>query len=353
MPEVVFAIPGKLETPTGGYGYDRALLARLPDHGVAIRHLELPATFPFPFETDVAATFERLGGVAENATLLVDGLALGALPADGVRALRSHVVALVHHPLGLEAGLSPGLAARLIENEREVLSAVRHVVVTSAQTAAILETDFAVPAARITVAEPGTERAPRAIGSAGAPALLAVGAVSERKGFVHLVEALRLLADLPWTLTIAGSLDRASASVAALSATIDAAGLSDRIRLVGSLDYDALGEAYGATDVFVMPSLYEGYGMVLAEALARGLPVVTTSGVPAAAGLPPEAARTVPPGDPAAFAAALRPLIADAGLRRAAADAAWACGQSLPSWDETARIVAGCLSRVAAHRHAA
>ena len=77
-------------------------------------------------------------------------------------------------------------------------------------------------------------------------------------------------------MTCAGSLDRNPPTVVRVRAQLCERGLEDRVALVGDLDAAALGAAYDRADVFVLPTLYEGYGMAVAEALARGLPVVST-----------------------------------------------------------------------------
>lgn len=338
-----FAVPGALGTPTGGYAYARAVLARLPAHGIAAAHLALPGSFPHPAETDLVETVRLLSGIPAEAALLVDGLAYGAIPPAAIDALARPVVALCHHPLGLEAGLSPARAAALIATERAALARAARVVVTSPATAATLVADFGVPHARIVVAEPGTDPAPRAVGApAGAPtALLAMGAISPRKGFDLLVAALARLTDRDWRLTLVGPTDRDPATVAALRAQIAAAGLGARVTLTGTLDDAARDAAYAGADVFVSASLYEGYGMVLAEALARGLPLVASTGGAAADTVPDAAALKVPPGDVDALAAALATILDDAALRARLADAAWEAGRRLPGWDDaTARIAA-------------
>jgi glycosyltransferase involved in cell wall biosynthesis len=347
VPEIVFAIPGDLATPTGGYVYDRRVLAELLARGVPVRHLPLPGSFPEPGPEDLTRTHRLLDETPADATLLVDGLALGAMPPDLVARIARPIVALVHHPLGLEAGLSAERAEALIANERAVLALARRIVVTSAATARLLVSDFGVPGSAVVVAEPGTDPAPRARGTGRPVTLLAVGAVSPRKGYGGLVEALGDLADLDWRLTIAGALDRAPGEAARLRDLIGAMELDARITLAGNLDGTALDDLYAAADIMVSPSLFEGYGMALAEALARGLAIVASTGGAALDTVPDAAALKVPPGDVEALRRSLRRMIADESLRRACADAAWTAGQALPRWDETARRIAEAIEDIA------
>lgn len=345
MIEARFLIPGELATPTGGYAYARRLLADLAGHGIDVTAVALPGSFPHPTPADLAATATAFANTPREAVLLVDGLAYGALPPEIVAAAGSRpIVALVHHPLGLEAGLGSDEAVRLMASERAALALASRVVVTSRFTRSLLVTEFGVPSGRISVAEPGTDPAARAAGSGSRRvSLLAVGAVTPRKGFDRLVQALATLANLDWHLTIAGACDRSPDHVAALRRTIAAVGLDGRITLAGAVSPDRLAELYDHADAVVSSSLFEGYGMALVEALARGLPVVATTGGAAAETLPDAAGLKVPPGDTSALAAALRLMIGDPERRRAAADAAWAAGRTLPRWNETAAIVAAAL----------
>lgn len=343
-----FAIPGALETPTGGYRYDREVLARLAGHGVACRHLPLGDSFPFPNAGDLDGAVQAFAALDPSIVTVVDGLALGAMPAEVIGALRGPLVALVHHPLALETGLNPETAARLAASERVALTHAKAVIVTSRMTARTLSTDYSVPASCITVAEPGTERAARAAGSGNAEkTILAVGAVSPRKGYDLLMEALGRLRALDWTLVIAGAADRDPAAAEALRRAIGRNGLGARVTLAGSLSQAGLARLYGLADLFVMASLYEGYGMALAEAMAHGLPIVTTTGGAAAETVPDGAALKVPPGDVPALTAALGRALGDDDLRASLGEAAWQAGQSLPTWDDAARIVAGVIKEAA------
>ena len=347
----VFAIPGDPLTRTGGYIYDRRVMQLLPACSIDISLLRLPAAFPFPGEADLKETQRLLSRVPPEDVLLIDGLAWGAVPPAMLQSVRAQIIALCHHPLGLEAGLPAWQSTALIANEIETLAAATHVIVTSATTAETLVREFSVPRAKITIAEPGTDTAPRARGSGGAPVLLAVGSIVPRKGYDVLVDALALLADMDWRLVIAGSPDRAPDFAAMLRQRISAAGLDARINLAGELEDCELACAYGSADIFVSASHYEGFGMVLTEALARGLPIVTTTGGAAASTVPDEASLKVPPGDAPALAQAIRTLLTDQTLRGQLAESAWTAAATLPRWEDTARTIAGVIRAVSAGVH--
>jgi glycosyltransferase involved in cell wall biosynthesis len=343
MPEVVFAVPGDLATPTGGYGYARRLLTLLPGEGIAIRHLALPAGYPDPAPADLAASAALVADTPPDAILLIDGLAYGTMPPALVCGFERPVVALVHHPLGLESGIEPLRSAALLASERNALALARAVIVTSPLTARLLSTQFDVPVDRITIAEPGTDPAPRARGTGKPVQIVAVGAVSPRKAFDRLVLALATMRDLDWHATIVGALDRAPEAVAQLIGLIDETGLQARVTLAGAVSEAEVGRFLDRADVFVSPSLFEGYGMSLAEALAHGLPIVASTGGAAIETVPDAAALKVPPGDVDALASALRRIVGDSDLRARLADAAWQAGRCLPGWGDTARIVARVL----------
>ena len=347
MIEVVFAVPGDLRTPTGGYAYARKLLAFLPACGIAVRHCTLPAGYPEPSEADLTETARLLSATLPGAILLIDGLAYGAMPASLVARLDRDIVALVHHPLGLEHGLPTDRQAYLIASEVAALALARHVIVTSSVTRRLLLADFNVPADKVTVAEPGTEPAARARGTGRPVEILAVGAVSPRKGYDILIEALADLTNLDWRLTIAGATDRMPSAAAALRQQIARAGLVDRVHLAGAVDREVLGSFYDKADLFVSTSLFEGYGMALAEALAHGLPLVASIGGAAIETVPEAAGLKVPPGDIVALREALRLMISDPALRATCASRAWAAGQVLPRWQDSAARVAEVLRDVA------
>jgi glycosyltransferase involved in cell wall biosynthesis len=329
--EAWFAIPGELSTPTGGYRYDRRVMAELAAFGWQVRHLALPGDFPAPSAASLAETERRLNATPADAVILFDGLALGALPAEILGRVPRRYVAVVHHPLALETGIEP-------------LARTPLVIATSSTTADLLVRDFGVARSRVTVAEPGTDPAPRARGDAKVR-LLGVGSITPRKGFGTLAAALAKIADLGWECRIAGSLDRDPAAAGQLRRQIAQANLQDRVLLLGSLSDEALAEEYDRATLFVLPSHFEGYGMAFTEALARGLPVVACEGGAVTATVPAEAGLFVQPGDVKALAEKLRRLLTNPAEIRKRADAAWAYAETLPRWPDTARKIASVLAR--------
>lgn len=345
MRPVAFAIPGDLATVTGGYAYDRQVIDGLRDLGRDIRRIPLPGSFPDPSPEDVAATIASLASVPSDTVLMVDGLAYGMLPKDALGELAAPLIALVHHPLGFELPEDARRRADFIEAERNALAAADHIVVTSATTGRSLIEDFAVAPDRIAVAPPGTDPAERVPARDRTPHIVSIGAVVPRKGHDALVEALCRLATPDWRATIAGGLDRDPDHAAALRRRITDLNFDERINLAGELPDDAIDALFADADIFALASRHEGYGMVVAEALARGLPVVAT-----AAGAVPEVldgtGATVAVDDVAALADALETLVTDVSARKAAANLAWQRAKTLPRWPETVATIGGVIDTV-------
>jgi len=344
MPRLEFVLPGDPETRTGGYEYDRRVVAGLRALGWTVRVHALPGAWPSPSAAERADAARQFAALPDGARVLVDGLAFGALPdIAAAQAARLRLVALVHHPLAEETGLAPAAAERLASAERAALGAARHVIVTSAPTAVALAA-YGVEPARCVVIEPGTDAAPQARGSGSADSLLLmVATLTPRKGHALLFEALAGLTDRAWRLECVGSDQRDPATAAALRAQIAASGLADRITLRGETGPDDLAAAYDGADLFVWPSLYEGYGMALAEALARGLPVVATRVGAAAALVGDDAGLLVTPADVAALRAALARWLDEPGLRRQCAAGAARARERLPRWEQASTDLARVL----------
>lgn len=343
---LVFAIPGDLASPSGGYGYDRRMIEELGELGWRVQVLPLPGSFPKPDIADLAAATEAFARLPDGALVLVDGLAFGALPDLARReAKRLHLVALVHHPLALEDGLAPADAEVLRSSERVALAEARAMVATSNATARLLRDEFGV-GRTVSVAPPGTDRPAVATGErdGSTPTILSVGALIQRKDHALLVDALASLADRRWRCRIVGSETAHPATARALRARIEAAGLGQRITLAGTVP--DVGAEYRDADIFALPSRFEGYGMAFAEAMAHGLPVVGCRGGAVADVVPPRAGRLVEPGDHAGFTRALRMLLDDPALRRTLGTGARDAARALPTWAASARILSQALEGV-------
>jgi glycosyltransferase involved in cell wall biosynthesis len=337
-----FAVPGDLATPTGGYAYDRRMIAELGRLGWQIDVIDLGQGFPFPSDATRKMAHERLLAVPDNRVVVVDGLALGVLPETAQKLDR--LLALVHHPLAVESGISKAQAENLRVSEQAALAAARHVVVTSAMTAQQLSSHYAVPAERITVVRPGCDPVPPAPRRAGDTVrLLSVGAVVPRKGYDVLISALATLKDLPWSLTIAGDCTRNPKAAAQLKADIERHGLGNRVAILGAVSAQRLDELYAEADVFALASHFEGYGMAYAEAIAHGVPVAGTNAGAIPGTVPPDAGLLVAPDDASAFASALRRLIGNKDERQIFADAARSAAAHLPTWPESAKLFARAL----------
>ncbi len=296
-------------------------------------HLVLPVGVDDPARPSGGNVYDRrisdgLGAVEHSSTAtvpdgsltLVDGLL--TTPSLVTEARRLRLVVLVHLPLGPAAPW-----------EREVLGAAAGVVATSHWTRTWLLERYGLAPERVLVAEPGVDPAPVAPGTPGGSALLCVGAVTPLKGYDVLVTALGLLGDLAWTCRGVGSLDVEPAF---------AAGLGGAVRLTGPLTGPELDATYAEADLLVLASRAETYGMVVTEALARGLPVVATDvgGVREALD---GGGVLVPPEDPAALAGALRAWLTDDEHRTDLRGSALRRRETLTGWDRTTELVAAAL----------
>jgi glycosyltransferase involved in cell wall biosynthesis len=356
-----FVVPGDIRTPTGGYIYDREIIAGLAERGWNVIVHALDGSFPAPTPAALREARATFASLADGRVVVIDGLALPGLDrllAD--EAKRLALVALVHHPVALETGLDPIEAERYGALERSALGYVRRVITTSQWTARTLATD-GVPVAQLRVVEPGVDRRktrgssdPKGTATAtpGAPPdllnLLCVGTLTPRKGHAVLLEALNEIRDRHWHLTCAGSLLRDTPTVAAIQHLIDRLSLRKRVSLLGDLDREALERQYARAHVFVLPSYLEGYGMALAEAVAFGLPVISTTAGAIPETVPANAGILVAPGDSRALAKALSSVIDDPARRAALASNARAARASLPTWATAATKFAAALDGLGA-----
>jgi glycosyltransferase involved in cell wall biosynthesis len=339
-----FLIPGNLDTPTGGYAYDRQILHHLQQRAFPLVPVELGGEWPAPTAKDIAICESLFHSFSEKTALLIDGLAFGAMPETLLKQAKGPLIALCHHPLAYETGLDESRRRELHMSEKAALAHARSVIVTSDETAGLLAREFSVSERNIVIALPGTRRMRRARGGGDIPHLVAIGSVSRRKNYDGLLEALRQIADLSWRLTIAGRVED-EGLMASLMERTSANDWGDRIQFTGALPDDAIETLLVGADLFVMPSHYEGYGMAVMEAVASGLPSVTTDAVPSARQVPAGAIKSVPLGDSAAFGTALRVLLTDAEARKKMATLAWDARAKLPNWETTSDTVAAAIEK--------
>jgi glycosyltransferase involved in cell wall biosynthesis len=343
-----FLIPGDPETPTGGYRYDRRIIEGLDRLSRSVRLECLADSFPEPTPSHLADAEHRLRCIPDGALVVVDGLAFGVMgEVAACHERRLRLIALVHHPLALETGLAEARADALRTSESSALAVADRVVVTSAFTAELLARDYGVPEVRISIVEPGTDPAPVAVGSGDDVLnLLCVAAPTPRKGHDVLLQALAPLVDRSWRLDCVGSLERCRRTSLAVQRLSDRLGLSERVQFRGALDDASLDDLYHRADVFVLPTRFEGYGMVLTEALARGLPVVSTRIGPVPAVVPRDAGLLVAPDDPTALQQALARVLDDADLRCRLAVGARSARSRLRSWEDASSDFASVLDEV-------
>lgn len=347
-------VPADIDDPgvaSGGNAYDRRICHGLPAAGWAVHELAVRGTWPRPDADARAALSGVLSALPDGAVVLLDGLVAGGVPDVLVpQADRLKLVVLVHLPLADEAGLAPGDAAQLAARERDVLHAAGVIVATSPWVAERLVAQYGLAADRVAVATPGVDPAPLAPGTDGAGRLLCVGSVTPTKGQDLLVEALAAVTDAEWRCDLVGPVLRDPAHTAAVRAAIERHGLGERVRLTGPRTGAGLEVAYAAADLLVLPSRVEAYGMVVTEALARGIPVLAAGvgGVPAALGTDPGGGvpgLVVPPDDVEALAGALRRWFVEPALRAELRRSARARRTALDGWEVTSRCLAAALER--------
>jgi glycosyltransferase involved in cell wall biosynthesis len=339
-----FDNPGR---PTGGNIYDRRVCAGLAEAGWDVLVTTVAGAWPDPGAAARADLARIVSAIPDGETVLIDGLiaspaAAQLLPHTG----RTRMTVLLHMPLATALDAHADASAQ--HSERVVLRAATGVVVTSEWTRQQVLTRYAVPAHRVRVARPGVDRV-------AAPArpvhghLICVGVLGRHKGQDLLVDALAELGDLDWHCMLAGPLDRDPDFVDQLQARITHLGYGHRVRLTGVLTGAALSRAYTTADLLVAPSRSETYGMTVTEALAHGLPVIAAAvgGLPEALGSTADGTRPgqlVPPGDPAALAAALGEWLGDARHRHRLRAAARQRRSTLRGWEQTTQEMANALT---------
>ena len=351
VPSLELVVPGDLQTISGGYAYDRRIISGLQQLGWHVNVRTLHGSFPHPTSAALEHARTTFASIREDALVLVDGLALGAMPQvlEEQRA-RLRIVALIHHPLAAEHGLAPDVVRSLRDSERQALRAARHVIVTSEATKRALQ-GYEVAEEQISVVEPGTVQPRVTIDARHARnvdstvRMLCVATITPRKGHDVLIEALAPLTAFRWHLTCAGSVERCPATAAQLRAQIERLNLTERVTLAGEVDDSGLASLFRDADLFVLATRFEGYGMAVAEALAYGLPVISTATGAIDALVTGSAGILVRPGDVEPLRRAIEQVCEPARLQSFRAGAALA-RSALPSWSQACDRMSSVLLAV-------
>jgi len=358
---LAFAIPGDIDSVTGGYAYDRHITQGLRALGWRVDLVPLGEGFPFPSPATTAETLRQLNSLPTGMPILIDGLASGCIPQILAPISQTHpIVTLLHHPLCMEYGLTLREQEHLRVCETASLQFARHLIVTSPSTANLLQ-DFGVHPKRISVVLPGVSclrsstveviqdsRNTLSPQPKATTELLSVGSLIPRKAQDLLVLALSQLTHLPWTLKIVGDLNRNPAYTRRVLELIDTHRLQNRVHLTGVLGDEALHNLFLNADVFVLPSLFEGYGMAFAEAMSYGLPIIGSTGGAVSQTVPPSAGVLVAPNDLPALKNALQSVLLDHKLRAHYAAGSAQEAKQLPSWASScaqfAQALHSCLA---------
>ena len=257
------------------------------------------------------------------------------------RTLGARVIVIVHH-LRCRTIASPFWRALTVAAERKMLRGADLLVANSRHTISEME-GLGASGEEVLLAPPGlsVERAAGPSVSDSVRRVLLVGNVEPRKGVVDAVEALAGAGDCgDCRLVVVGKPDYDPEYGTLVRETIERLGLAGRVELAGQVGQERLEELYSRADLFLLPSRWEGYGMVIAEAMAHGLPVISTT-----AGAIPELVEDgstgilVPPGDVEALTGAMSRMCADHDLRRSVARRGFEASARFPSWRQTCGLI--------------
>ncbi len=339
---VYFAVPGDLSNLTGGYGYDRELIKGLSQLGIPVELLSLSAEFPAPGTAALAETARIFANLPDGALVIIDGLAFGVMDTIAQQhSQRLTLIALCHHPLAFETGISEAQKKLLQASESYALNAARAIIVTSAATAQLLVKYFSVADEKIVLARPGTHRQEFARSDNQTPQLLTVATLTKRKGHDVLIKALAQIKHLSWSARWIGSAAFDPEWATNLTQLIQSTGLENRIALLGNRD--DLTEEYQSADAFILPSHFEGYGMAFAEAISFGLPIIAARAGAVPDLVPPDAGTLVAPADENALAVAISELLTNHNYRQQLQLGAERAALTLPTWEDCAAIVADTI----------
>ena len=343
---VCFFVPDSIDDAdrvSGGNVYDRHVRDGLRRSGWTVHTVLIP-------RDDHTLTAQTLAQLPNGALALVDGLvAVRESVALRAHSTRLRLIILAHMVGSVVSAALAEADAVSADRERHAFRAAKRIIATSGWTRSEIIARRLGRPHDVIVAYPGTDPAAPTSGSRSGNRLLCIGAVAPHKGQDVLLGALAQLTDIDgWTCTFAGSLDIATDFVDELTRMAHRTRLTDRATFTGSLAGARLDEAYARADLVVVPSRNESFGMVVAEALARGIPVVAArvGGIPEALSSM-TAGILVPPDDPQALAVVLRRWWASPAQRSRLTEAAVEARGSVRPWSATVAAIASTLDEMA------
>ena len=276
-----------------------------------------------------------------------------------MKRLNIPVVATIHHPLPIDrqADLEQANGLRERWRVRKFYSFIgmqafvaRHldrIITVSQSSAKDIEFLFRVPANKLQVVHNGIDtEIYKRDEQAGKErdGLIMVGNTDDRKkGVLYLLQALQLLGKDGIKLTIVDDAERHSSYTEDMeplpsygSKLVSKLNLDGLVQFTGRLSQEELVRYYSRAKIAVVPSLYEGFGLPAAEAMACGTPVIATSGgaLPEVMG---DAGMLVPPGRADTLAAAIEQLLNDEGAQRRMSEAGRKRVEEKFSWEQAAK----------------
>ncbi|UBH05851.1 glycosyl transferase [Leucobacter sp. Psy1] len=325
---------------SGGNRYDDELVTALTGLGIEVSERFMEGPWPLPTDEDRVALDE----VLQSAPVwLIDNILASAAP-DAVAAavaVGHRVTVLVHYFPSDDPAHCESERADLARTERAAIQAATSVVATSTWTAGELARRYGRDDVRVAV--PGVAPAPLALGTPDRPHFVWLARVTETKDPLTCVEALIRVRDHAWTAQFVGPDDLDPALSDAVRRRITDSGLEDRIEVSGPQHGAELDSTWNRTDLLIHTARTEPYGMVVTEAVARRIPSIVPEHT-GAAEAQQGAGDQFPVGDAEALAVALEEWLTHPETRATWSAAARYRRERLPTWRDTAEVIADALS---------
>ncbi|MDO5735880.1 MAG: glycosyltransferase family 4 protein [Propionibacteriaceae bacterium] len=272
--DCAFLVPGDLPGPSGGTIYNTEVIAALIEGGHRVQVHAIPGAWPRPTGQDRWALETALSA---HPLVVVDGIMALAAPEEVASAARrgTRVHILIHSLLTADPSLGPDERSAFADTEGAALRAASSCSASSEWSAS--DVRLRCPGALPRVVRPGTVPAPPAGGS-DPPQMLVLAALTPVKNQQLVLQALHQVSGLEWSLRLVGSdfVDPGYARQLRRMATDCFA--PGRVTVTGALTGSALEDVWATTDLLLLTSTSETFGMVITEGLSRGIPAVVAKG---------------------------------------------------------------------------